>query len=116
MTIDITGGLGEAEAGGPVINVVPKTGGNTFSGSGFAGGANGSLQGSNFDDALVAAGLREPGKLKKLWETNGAHRRADQEGQALVLPDRPLSGDRALRGGHVLQQERRQPELLDLRS
>ena len=72
VTIDVTGGLGEAEAGGPVINVVPKTGGNSFSGSGFAAGANGSLQGSNFDDGLVAAGLREPGKLKKLWETNGA--------------------------------------------
>ena len=72
VTIDVTGGLGEAEAGGPVINVVPKTGGNSFSGSGFAAGANGSMQGSNFDDALLAAGLREPGKLKKLWETNGA--------------------------------------------
>jgi len=72
VSIDVTGGLGEAEAGGPVINVVPKTGGNTFSGSGFAAGSNGSMQGSNFDAALVAAGLREPGKLKKLWETNGA--------------------------------------------
>jgi hypothetical protein len=72
VTIDVTGGLGEAEAGGPVINVVPRTGGNTFSGLGFAGGANGSLQGSNFDDSLVAAGLREPGKLQKLWELNGA--------------------------------------------
>ena len=72
VSIDITGGLGEAEAGGPVINVVPKTGGNTFSGSLFVDGANGSLQGSNFDDDLVAAGLREPGKLDKLWDLNGA--------------------------------------------
>ncbi|MEO8255720.1 MAG: TonB-dependent receptor [Acidobacteriota bacterium] len=72
VTIDVTGGLGEAEAGGPVINVVPKTGGNRFSGSGFGAGANGSLQGSNFDDGLLAAGLREPGKLKDLYELNGA--------------------------------------------
>jgi hypothetical protein len=72
VTIDVTGGLGEAEAGGPVINVVPKTGGNAFAGSGFAAGSKGSLQGSNFDDGLIAAGLREPGKLNKLWETNGA--------------------------------------------
>ena len=72
VSIDITGGLGEAEAGGPVINVVPRTGGNTFSGSVFLDGANGSLQGSNFDDELVAAGLREPGKLKKLWDVNAA--------------------------------------------
>ena len=72
VSIDITGGLGEAEAGGPVINVVPRTGGNTFSGSLFLDGANGSLQGSNFDDELVAAGLREPGKLNKLWDVNAA--------------------------------------------
>src|SRR5689334_22235371 len=61
VSIDVTGGLGEAEAGGPVINVVPRIGGNTFSGSLFMDGTNGSLQGSNFNDSLVAAGLREPG-------------------------------------------------------
>ena len=33
VTIDITGGLGESEVGGPVINVVPRTGGNIFSGN-----------------------------------------------------------------------------------
>jgi hypothetical protein len=42
VAIDITGGLGEAEVGGPAINVVPKTGGNIFSGTFFAAGANGS--------------------------------------------------------------------------
>ena len=72
VSIDVTGGLGEAETGGPVINVVPRTGGNTFSGSVFLDGANGSLQGGNFDDELVAAGLREPGKLSKLWDVNAA--------------------------------------------
>jgi hypothetical protein len=72
VSIDVTGGLGEAEAGGPVINVVPRIGGNTFSGSVFLDGTNGSLQGGNFDDELVAAGLREPGKLKKLWNVNAA--------------------------------------------
>jgi hypothetical protein len=72
VSIDITGGLGEAEAGGPVINIVPKTGGNLFSGQAFAAGANGSMQGSNFNDALVAANLREPGKLSQLFELNAA--------------------------------------------
>ncbi|HVG56552.1 MAG TPA: carboxypeptidase-like regulatory domain-containing protein, partial [Vicinamibacterales bacterium] len=47
VSIDVTGGLGEAEAGGPVINVVPRIGGNTFSGSLFLDGTNGSLQGGN---------------------------------------------------------------------
>ncbi len=72
VSIDVTGGLGEAEAGGPVVNVVPRTGGNTFSGSVFSAGSVGAMQGSNFDDDLVAAGLREPGKLKQLGEVNAA--------------------------------------------
>jgi hypothetical protein len=73
VTIDITGGLGEAEVGGPVINVVPRTGGNLFSGSAFFAGANSGLQGSNWDDDLRRiAALREPGQLKKMWDVNGA--------------------------------------------
>jgi len=72
VAIDITGGLGEAEVGGPAINVVPKTGGNIFSGTFFAAGANGSMQGSNFDDDLRAIGLRAAGDLVKMWDVNGA--------------------------------------------
>ena len=115
VSIDITGGLGEAEAGGPVINVVPKTGGNTFSGSVFLDGANGSLQGSNFDDELVAAGLREPGKLDKLWDVNGALGGPIVKDRLwFYLTGRYQRTDR-LRGRHVLQQERRQPELVGVR-
>jgi len=72
VAIDITGGLGESEVGGPVINVVPKTGGNLFSGTIFAAGANNSMQGSNFDDELRAIGLRAAGDLVKMWDLNGA--------------------------------------------
>jgi hypothetical protein len=72
VTIDITGGLGEAEVGGPVINVVPKTGGNLFSGTVFASGANGDMQTSNVTSDLLATGFRAAGQLKKLWDLNGA--------------------------------------------
>ena len=72
VTIDITGGLGESEVGGPVINVVPRTGGNTFSGTFFGAGAGGPMQASNWDQGLVDAGLLEPGALKKMWDVNGA--------------------------------------------
>ena len=34
MQVLISGGLGEAETGGPSINIVPKSGGNQFRGSG----------------------------------------------------------------------------------
>jgi len=33
ITFRSSGGLGEAETGGPYMNVIPKTGGNTFHGS-----------------------------------------------------------------------------------
>ena len=35
MTFTLSGGLGEAETGGMNVNIVPKTGGNTFRGTAF---------------------------------------------------------------------------------
>src|SRR5688572_21516344 len=54
VSITTSGGMGEAEVGGPVINIVPRTGGNTLRGSLFATGANDALQGDNFTDELRA--------------------------------------------------------------
>jgi len=65
-----SGGLGEAETGGAVLNVIPRDGGNTFSGTLFLSGASGSMQGSNYTDALKAAGLRSPQELKKVYDFN----------------------------------------------
>ena len=46
----------KSEVGGPVINVVPRTGGNTLRGSLFANGANDGMQGDNYTDELRAIG------------------------------------------------------------
>ena len=35
ISTTLSGGLGEAEVGGTQMNVIPKTGGNTFAGTGF---------------------------------------------------------------------------------
>ena len=35
MTFTTSGSLGEVESGGPVMNIVPKSGGNTLSGGIF---------------------------------------------------------------------------------
>lgn len=72
VNFNVSGGLGEATTGGPVMNIVPKVGGNTFSGTIFINGANGRMQGSNFTQAHRDAGLRVPNKLKKIWDVNGA--------------------------------------------
>jgi hypothetical protein len=66
------GGLGELETGGPAMNLVPRQGGNTFSGSFFGNWANDSLQSSNFTPAIQAAGLHVPEVMQKIWDTSAS--------------------------------------------
>src|SRR5437870_5134416 len=66
------GALGEIEVGGPAMNLVPRQGGNKFSGSFFGNWANDSLQTSNYTDAIRAAGLSAPNLMQKIWDTSGA--------------------------------------------
>jgi hypothetical protein len=70
VVLTTSGGLGEAETGGVVLNIIPRDGGNNFSGTFFVSGANGAMQGSNYTDELKAAGLRSPQELKKVYEFN----------------------------------------------
>lgn len=72
VTFSLSGGLGEAETGGPQMNIIPRTGGNRFSGSFFVNGANGALQGTNLTQRIRDAGLRVPNQLEKLWDANAA--------------------------------------------
>src|ERR671913_1471857 len=58
VTFTTSGGLGEAEVGGPTMNIVPKTGGNEVRGTVYFAGANSAMVGSNYTDELRAAGLR----------------------------------------------------------
>ena len=70
VALTTSGGLGEAETGGVILNVIPRDGGNTFSGTLFLSGSNGSLQGSNYTQALRDAGLRSPQELRKVYDFN----------------------------------------------
>ena len=70
MVLTTSGGLGEAETGGVMLNIIPRDGGNSFSGTVFLSGASGAMQGSNYTDALKAAGLRSPQELKKVYDFN----------------------------------------------
>jgi hypothetical protein len=72
VTFSTSGGLGEAETGGPVMNVVPRQGGNGIRGTFFGNYANGGMQSSNYTDALKAAGLLGPNKLQKIWDVNAS--------------------------------------------
>jgi hypothetical protein len=67
MQITLSGGLGEAETGGPVLNIVPKTGGNRFEGTIFGAGSGEWAQGNNVDATLEAQGITTTGQIK-LWD------------------------------------------------
>jgi hypothetical protein len=59
---------GEAEVGGPSLSIIPKSGGNQIAGNAYLSGTGGGMIGSNYTDALKAAGLTTPGKLVKQWD------------------------------------------------
>jgi hypothetical protein len=52
IAVTTSGALGEAESGGPQINVIPRSGGNRRSGSFFMNYGNSDLQGTNLTDTL----------------------------------------------------------------
>jgi len=70
VQVTVAGGMGESDRGGPAFNIIPKTGGNSFSGTAFASTAGKWSQGSNLDDELRKAGITEPPGLIKNWDTN----------------------------------------------
>ena len=70
VTMITTGGLGEAENGGPSLNIVPKEGGNSVRGSFFAAGVTSGMIGDNYSAELRARGLTRPGVTRKVWDFN----------------------------------------------
>ena len=85
VQLTVAGGLGEADRGGPQFNIVPKTGGNTFSGTYF-----GSLAGrvvARQQRRRHAEVVRDPGANQDHQELGHEllDGRADQAGPDLVL-------------------------------
>ena len=72
MQVLVSGGLGEAEAGGPSINLVPRSGGNAFSGSAFYNAAGSWSSGNNIDSYLDSIGITKPPEIVKLWDISGS--------------------------------------------
>jgi hypothetical protein len=70
VQVSISGGLGEADRGAPTFNIIPKTGGNTFSGNFFGSLAGQWGQSSNIDEELGALGFADAPALVKNWDSN----------------------------------------------
>jgi hypothetical protein len=103
-TVTVSGGMGESDTGGPVMNIVPRAGGNSFRGQAFINNAGDWSRGDNLDDELRAAGITEtPGILraydssltysgpvsKRLVAHAPSRRKEFVKCVAILLPDRP---------------------------
>src|SRR5688572_19554799 len=65
VAVRVGGGLGETDTGGPIMNIVPRTGGNTFAGTAFTSLAGDWSRGDNLNDELRGFGLTEtPGIIQ----------------------------------------------------
>jgi hypothetical protein len=63
-----SGGLGEAEVGGPTLSIIPKSGGNTVKGQVYLSGVSSGMVGSNYQKV---PGFAVPGVLLSQWDYTG---------------------------------------------
>ena len=89
ITMVASGGLGEAENGGPSLNVVPKEGGNAFHGAAYLSGRD---RGDGRQQLFAGLAGSRPDGARPAAQDLGLHRRrrrADSEEPAVVLRHRP---------------------------
>ena len=74
MAVQAGGGGGNAEmqAGGVVMNIIPKEGGNIFSGQGYFGHTAGGWIADNYSDRLRRAGTTRAADFNKLFDYSGS--------------------------------------------
>ena len=74
IAFTVAGGMGETDMGGPVLNIVPRSGGNTFEGQAFTNFSNDALRGNNLTPELTAPApgpnLRETPGIIKAYDAN----------------------------------------------
>ena len=72
VSVLVSGGLGENETGGPTMNLVPRSGGNKFSGQAFFNTAGKWSAGDNIDDALRSIGITTPPAIINSYDGSGS--------------------------------------------
>src|SRR6266853_2348344 len=70
MAVQVSGGTAENQLSGVLVNRIPRTGGNKFSGDALVLFSNGSLQGQNLDSDLQNRGLATGAKLYRDYDIN----------------------------------------------
>src|SRR5688500_10075347 len=65
VAVRVGGGLGETDTGGPIMNIIPRSGGHSFRGTALVRTAGGWTKGNNLTDELIAVGIDEaPGIIQ----------------------------------------------------
>jgi hypothetical protein len=72
VSVVVSGGLGETDIGGPVMNLVPRGGGNDFRGQAFFNNAGDWSRGSNLDDRLRSVGITTPPGIIGSYDSSGS--------------------------------------------
>jgi hypothetical protein len=72
VAVDTAGISAEVEVSGIYANIIPKQGGNTYSGYLFLGGTTDALQAENIDEDLRSRGATAPSLTTKEWDFNPA--------------------------------------------
>ena len=74
IAFTVAGGMGETDVGGPVLNIVPRSGGNSFQGQAFLNFSNDTMRGNNLTPELTAPppgpNLRETPGIIKAYDAN----------------------------------------------
>ena len=74
IAFTVAGGMGETDVGGPVLNIVPRSGGNAFQGQAFTNFSNDRLRGDNLTSELTAPppgpNLRQTPGIIKAYDAN----------------------------------------------
>ena len=113
VVLSTSGRPGRSRNGRRLLNVMPREGGNNFSGSFVVNGANGAMQGSNYTQALQGPGPDGAVRAHEVFDVNPmGGGRIIRDKLWFYLTYREMGG-RQHGPGHVHQQERRQPECLD---
>jgi carboxypeptidase family protein len=70
VSVTVSGGMGESDIGAPVMNLVPKQGGNRYTGQAFFNTAGDWSRGNNLNDELRAVGIRETPGIISSYDTS----------------------------------------------
>jgi hypothetical protein len=68
VAIQTSGGSAEVSAGGVFLNMIPKDGGNTFSGTLYVGGSDGSWMADNFTQELKDQGIDAINRITGIFD------------------------------------------------